>query len=135
MIDTVQVEWIEKVKLEIRALDAQAERITRREKTTWRDGADQGEREEDFEEVIIGYKMNTGCWHRLLGLLACAPAAPQVEGWVKVPKEVYDALIAWSGQEPSQSVLARAVDEWMETASQLPIGGSLPPIPEKESHE
>lgn len=67
------VEWAEKVKLEIRSLDAQAERITQREKTTWRDGEDQEEREEDFEDVIVGYKMNTGCWHRLLGLLACAP--------------------------------------------------------------
>ena len=30
----------------------------------------------------------------------------------KVPKEVYDALRAWTGAEPSQSALARAVDRW-----------------------
>ena len=29
-----------------------------------------------------------------------------------VPMPVYRALLAWSGAEPSQSVLARAVDEW-----------------------
>lgn len=29
-----------------------------------------------------------------------------------VPENVYRALIAWRGAEPSQSVLARSIDEW-----------------------
>lgn len=33
-----------------------------------------------------------------------------------VPVEVYNALQNWSGNEPSQSVLARAVDKWLEAA-------------------
>jgi hypothetical protein len=67
-------EWAEQVRLTILGIDAQAERLTRREQTTFRDGDDQAPRDEDYEEIITGYKLNTGLWHRLLGLLAQCPA-------------------------------------------------------------
>ena len=39
-------------------------------------------------------------------------AAPQSsDGWI--PQEVYEALLAWTGAEPSQSILARAMNEWL----------------------
>lgn len=34
------------------------------------------------------------------------------EGWKRVPESVFDALVAWTGTEPSQSILARALEEW-----------------------
>ena len=68
-------EWSRQVRLIVRGIDAQAERLTRREQTTWRDGENQApDPDEDFEDVVIGYKLNTGLWHRLLGLLASCPA-------------------------------------------------------------
>jgi len=33
----------------------------------------------------------------------------------RIPKSVYDALLAWTGREPTQSLLARAVDDWLKT--------------------
>lgn len=72
-------EWSQKVRLTIRGIDAQAERLTRRERTTFRDGENQEPSDEDYEDTIIGYKLNTGLWHRLLGLLATFPIAPQSE--------------------------------------------------------
>jgi hypothetical protein len=54
--------WSREVRLVIRGLDAQAERMSSRE------GEDQG------EEIITGYKFKTGLWHRLLGLLSSCPA-------------------------------------------------------------
>ncbi|HYD34139.1 MAG TPA: hypothetical protein VEA39_06160 [Methylophilaceae bacterium] len=36
---------------------------------------------------------------------------------VTIPKEVYDALLVWSGAEPSQSVLALAVDKWRSSSA------------------
>lgn len=38
----------------VRAMDLQAERITKLEGDEW---------------VVVGYKWNTGLWHRLLGML------------------------------------------------------------------
>lgn len=67
-------DWAEQVRLTIRGIDLQAERLTERQQTTWRDGEDQAPKDEDFEEVVIGYKLNTGLWHRLLGLLASGPS-------------------------------------------------------------
>lgn len=68
-------EWSQQVRLIVRGIDAQAERITKREQTTWRNGENQSPDEDrDFEDVVIGYKLNTGLWHRLLGLLASCPA-------------------------------------------------------------
>jgi hypothetical protein len=89
-------EWIEKVTLEIRAIDLQAERITKNEQITIRDGADQEPREEDFDDVITGYKLNTGCWHRLLGLLATRSATSTTEkpaAAAGVPEEAKDAAL------------------------------------------
>ena len=68
-------EWQEQVRLTIRGIDGQAERLTKLEQTTFRDGYDQAPRDEDFEEIITGYKLNTGLWHRLHGLLASYPAS------------------------------------------------------------
>lgn len=45
----------EKIVEQVRAMDLQAEKLTR---------------QEGDEDVIIGYKFNTGCWHRILGLIA-----------------------------------------------------------------
>jgi hypothetical protein len=66
-------QWSQDVRLVVRGIDVQAERLTKREQITFRDGADQEPREEDFDDIITGYKLNTGLWHRLLGLLSSCP--------------------------------------------------------------
>lgn len=58
-------EWSRQVRITIRGIDAQAERILGPVSTDWKAGD---------EEIIVGYKLKTGLWHRLLGLLACCPA-------------------------------------------------------------
>lgn len=51
----------------IKAMDMQATRITR---------------VEGDEEVVDGYRFNTGCWHRILGLIAGHEAA----AWLRTPE-------------------------------------------------
>jgi hypothetical protein len=51
--------WSRDVRITIRGIDGQAERATKQE------GSD---------EIIVGYKLNTGLWHRLLGLLSQCPS-------------------------------------------------------------
>lgn len=66
---------------------------------------------EDFEKWAAseGYDRYVNkeiLWHAFL-----AGRKPP-EGWNLVPQPVFDALIAWTGAEPSQSILARALEEW-----------------------
>ena len=56
-------EWSREVRLVIRGIDGQAKRRTHRSHYL---GV--------TEEIIDGYQLNTGLWHRLLGLLASCPA-------------------------------------------------------------
>ncbi len=39
---------------------------------------------------------------------------------VAIPREVYEALVKWSGNEPSQSLLARTVDFWLASQGMSP---------------
>src|SRR3990167_7113832 len=74
--DAVLEEWSREVRVTIRGIDGQAKRRTHRSHF-------QGQ----TEEIIDGYELNTGLWHKLLGLLATCPspegtlknAAPQVD--------------------------------------------------------
>jgi len=59
-------EWSREVRLVIRGIDGQAEKILGPISTDWKVGD---------EEIIVGYKLKTGLWHRLLGLLASCPAS------------------------------------------------------------
>jgi hypothetical protein len=51
----------------IKAMDMQATKITRAE---------------GDEEVVEGYRFNTGCWHRILGTIA----GHEVSKWLRTPE-------------------------------------------------
>lgn len=36
----------------------------------------------------------------------------------RIPKSIFDALLAWTGHEPSQSNLQREVDAWLKSQSE-----------------
>ena len=57
-------DWSREVRVTIRGIDGQAQRLLGPPSMNWRAGD---------EEIIVGYKLNTGLWHRLLGLLASCP--------------------------------------------------------------
>ena len=67
--DAVLEEWSREVRVTIRGIDGQAKRRTHRSHF-------QGQ----TEEIIDGYELNTGLWHKLLGLLATCPSP---EGVIK----------------------------------------------------
>ena len=62
-------EWSRQVRLIIRGIDGQAKRLTHRSHFNG-----------ETEEIISGYQLNTGLWHRLLGLLANCPASEPSPG-------------------------------------------------------
>lgn len=70
------VEWSQQVRLTIRGIDGQAKRRTHRSHFAG-----------ETEEIIDGYELNTGLWHRLLGLLASCPAPEGALRSTPAPKE------------------------------------------------
>lgn len=93
-------EWSRQVRLTIRGIDGQAKRLTHRSHF-------KGE----TEEIIDGYQLNTGLWHRLLGLLSSCPApegtSQRTESAPKKPcRGDYDNLGEWQcpcgAEDPSE---------------------------------
>jgi hypothetical protein len=64
-------EWSRQVRITIRGIDGQAEMLVGPPPlSNWK-----------AEEIVVGYKLNTGLWHRLLGLLACCPVSEGADTW------------------------------------------------------
>ena len=81
--------WSREVRVTIRGIDGQAKRLTHRSHFNG-----------STEEVVDGYQLNTGLWHRLLGLLASCPAteaplSPQVEPVSKSEHGTLDAKVEY----------------------------------------
>ncbi len=86
-------DFLERLITVIRSMDLQAEKLTKR------DGD---------EDVVIGYKFNTGCWHRILGMISGHRAVQ----WVRTPEG--QAVIKKSAERARATIeeleKARAID-------------------------
>lgn len=103
---TLRVEALEErekaVKHVISGIDAQAKRLTRRE---------------GDDDIITGYQLNTGLWHRLLGLLSevCETGSPA--------HQIIAELMDWNCFANYPEHIQHRVREFVRTGKDPALGG------------